>query len=178
MTIPVTEVPIAPIHRVAKELVASSGFLLARLGFGFKAKAIATFEQAGFEIYDYSVLAILAEGARETQATIADVLALDPSRLVALLDSLEDRALIVRQRDPQDRRRHVVSITTAGKRQLSRLREMVKELEDAFLAPLDPESRKTFHDLLSTLAAHNDPRCASLAAEASPSKESDSAKPS
>src|SRR2546428_6296599 len=116
MATPVTEIPARPIHRVAKELAASSGFLLARLGFGFKAKTIAKLEQAGFEIYDYSVLAILAEGSRETQATIADVLALDPSRLVALLDSLEERALIVRQRDPHDRRRHAVSITAAGKR--------------------------------------------------------------
>jgi DNA-binding MarR family transcriptional regulator len=147
-------------HLVAKELLASSGLLLARLGFGFKAKAIAKLEQAGFEIYDYSVLAILAEGSRETQATIADVLTLDPSRLVALLDSLEERALIVRQRDPHDRRRHVVSITAAGKRQLSRLRELIKELDDAFFAPLDPETRKTFHDVLAELAAHNDPRCA------------------
>jgi MarR family transcriptional regulator, lower aerobic nicotinate degradation pathway regulator len=160
MTIQSTEIPTRPIHRVAKELVASSGFLLARLGFGFKAKTIATFETAGFEIYDYSVLAILAEGARETQATIADALTLDPSRLVALLDSLEERGLIVRQRDPQDRRRHTVTITAAGERQLSRLRTMVRELEDEFLAPLDRETRKTFHELLLQLAAHNDPRCA------------------
>jgi DNA-binding MarR family transcriptional regulator len=163
MTTPATELPARPIHLVAKELVASSGFLLARLGFGFKAKAIAKLEQAGFEIYDYSVLAILAEGSRETQATIADVLTLDPSRLVALLDSLEERALIARQRDPHDRRRHVVSITAAGKRQLARLREMIKELEDAFFAPLDPQSRKAFHDVLARLAAHNDPRCAFVA---------------
>ena len=110
MAVPVTEIPAGPIHRLAKELVASSGFLLARLGFGFKAKAIARFEQAGFEIYDYSVLAILAEGSRETQGTIAHALTLDPSRMVALLDRLEQRELIVRQRDPLDRRRHVVSI--------------------------------------------------------------------
>jgi DNA-binding MarR family transcriptional regulator len=160
MTVQTAETPTRPIHRVAKELVASSGFLLARLGFGFKAKTIAKFETAGFEIYDYSVLAILAEGARETQATIADALTLDPSRLVALLDSLEERRLINRQRDPQDRRRHTVTITAAGERQLSRLRTMVKELEDEFLAPLDPGTRKTFHDLLLRLAAHNDPRCA------------------
>jgi len=174
MTTPATELPAPPIHRVAKELVASSGFLLARLGFAFKAKTMAKFEQAGFEIYDYSVLAILAEGSRENQSTIADVLTLDPSRLVALLDSLEERGLIMRQRDPQDRRRHVVSITAAGKRQLSRLREMVKELEDAFLAPLDPETRKTLHGLLSELACYNDPRCA-FRSEVSPSEKSNSA---
>ena len=159
---------------LAKELVASSGFLLARLGFGFKAKAIARFEQAGFEIYDYSVLAILAENTQETQASIASMLVVDPSRLVALLDSLEERDLIVRQRDPQDRRRHLVSITAAGKRQLSRLREMVKELEDGFLAPLDPESRKTFQDLLSQLAAYHDPRCAFSSAQAPAPASSDS----
>src|SRR6266540_1537743 len=157
MATPATELPAHPIHRVAKELVASSGFLLARLGFGFKAKTIAKLEQAGFEIYDYSVLAILAEGSSETQATIADALALDPSRLVALLDSLEERGLIARQRDPQDRRRHLVSITETGRRELSRLRSAIRKLEEEFLAPLDAESRKTLHGLLLQLAAVHDP---------------------
>jgi DNA-binding MarR family transcriptional regulator len=150
-----------PIHRVAKELLASSGFLLARMGMGFKLKAMAKFEQAGFELYDYSVLAILAEGSRETQATIADAITVDPSRLVALLDSLEERGLIGRQRDPQDRRRHVVSITATGKKELARLREMTQQLEEKFFAPLDAESRKTLQELLLRLAEHNDPRCAS-----------------
>jgi DNA-binding MarR family transcriptional regulator len=157
----VTEIAPRPVKRIAKELVASNGFLLARLGMGFKMKAIALFEQEGFELYDYSVLALLAEGATETQATIADALALDPSRLVALLDSLEERGLVGRQRDPQDRRRHLVSITTPGKRELGRLRGMIKELEQEFLAPLDAADRKALHELLLRLACHNDPRCAS-----------------
>ncbi len=155
-----TETLSRPIQRVAKELVASSGFLLARLGLGFKTHALAKLEQAGFDAYHYSVLAILGEGSRETQATIADALGLDPSRLVALLDSLEARGLIARQRDPHDRRRHVVSITADGKRQLLRLRRIVKEVEDEFFAPLDPKSRETFHTQLLQLAVHHDPRCA------------------
>ena len=159
MTATTTEIPPRPVHRVAKELVASSGFLLARLGLAFKTKALERIEQEGFDAHHYSVLAILREGARETQATIADALAVDPSRLVALLDSLEERDLIARQRDPHDRRRHVVSITPAGKRQLQRLRTIAKQLEDEFFAPLDPEEREAFHQLLLRLASKHDPRC-------------------
>ena len=160
MTLPGTETPIRPLNRVAKELVKSNGFLLARLGLMFKAGAIARMEQAGFELYDYSVLALLAEGTRETQATIADALSLDPSRLVALLDSLEERGMIGRQRDPQDRRRHVVSITDAGQGELGRLRVMMKEYEDQFFGAMSTDERKALHELLSKLATCNDPRCA------------------
>jgi MarR family transcriptional regulator, lower aerobic nicotinate degradation pathway regulator len=145
---------------VAKELAASSGFLMARLGFAFKAKAIAALGQADCEVYDYSVLAIVAEGVPETQATIAAVLGVDPSRLVALLDSLERRGLVVRERDVHDRRRHVVRITPAGERQLRRLRELAQEIEDEFLAPLDADDRQRLHELLLRLAAVHDPGCA------------------
>ena len=37
---------------------------------------------------------------------------------------------------------------------------MTKRVEDEFFAPLDPKSRKPFHELLLALAAQNDPRCA------------------
>src|SRR2546423_1807550 len=53
-----TETQARPIPRVAKELVASSGFLLARLGLAFKTKALARIEDEGFDTHDYGVLAI------------------------------------------------------------------------------------------------------------------------
>ena len=154
-----TDTSLRPVNRIAQELAESSGFLLARLGVGFKTKAIAAAEEAGFELYDYSVLAILAEGARETQGTIAGVLGVDPSRLVALLDSLEERGLILRQRDPHDRRRHVVSITPAGTRELGKIRTLIRNIQDEYFSTLSDDEQKTFHKLLIQLAVANDPGC-------------------
>ena len=158
----VTVDPPRPVQLIANELAHSSGYLLARLGLAFKAQATARAEESGFELYDYSLLAILGEGARETQATIADALMVDPSRLVALLDSLEQRGMVVRQRDPLDRRRHVVSITDAGRTELARIRAIVRQLEEEFFAPLDAASREALHPLLVQLAVQNDPRCCPL----------------
>jgi DNA-binding MarR family transcriptional regulator len=143
-----------------EELLESTAFLLGRLGFACKGRAIDEFEVLGFSPYHYSVLALLSEGERETQGTIADALGVDRSQLVGLLDGLEERGLIERHRDPNDRRRHVVKLSPAGKGQLAEFRSTIKRVEEEILAPLDPESRETLHRLLLRLAGHLDPRYA------------------
>ena len=140
------------------ELVSSPVIVLGRMGFEVKRRAIEALEGAGSNLYDYSVLALLAEGASETQASIADTLKLDRSQLVGLLDSLEEGGLIERRRDPKDRRRHSVILTGDGKRQLGRLRTIVKQLEDDFLAPLDADERYQLYRLLFRVAAYHDAR--------------------
>jgi DNA-binding MarR family transcriptional regulator len=141
-----------------QELLASTVFLLARLGFAIKARALEEFERAGFSMYHYSVLAVLSEETRASQATVADALQIDRSQLVGVLDELEERGLVERRRDPEDRRRHTVSLTAEGRRQLVRLRSIVKRLEDSFLAPLDEPSRAALHDALLKVAGAHDCR--------------------
>jgi DNA-binding MarR family transcriptional regulator len=153
-----TEQTLSREHQIPEELLGSTLFLLARLGYALKARLVEEFEQAGFNLYQYGVLATLYEGECGTQAMIADALHLDRSQLVGVLDELEERGLVERQRDPNDRRRHAVSLTSEGKRELVKLRKLVKGIEEAVLEPLDQRSRDSLHKGLLTLAVHNDPR--------------------
>ena len=141
-------------------LVSSTPHLMKRLAMLQKDRAGAAFEETGLSPYHYAVLALLEEEPPETQAMIADALGYDRSHIVRLLDELEERELVVRKRDPDDRRRHVVKLTADGRAMLRRLRAVVRRLEDDFLAPLDADQRAQLKQLLGTLASHHDPRCA------------------
>ena len=140
------------------ELVCSTSYLLKRLGWAIKDRSLEAFEAAGESPYHFSVLAVLAESPRETQATIADSLGFDRSWLVGLLDELEEAGLIERKRDPADRRRHLVSLKPAGTKKLEELRAISRGIEEEFLGGLEPAQRKQLHALLRQVAAHNDPR--------------------
>jgi DNA-binding MarR family transcriptional regulator len=141
-----------------EELRACTGFLLARVGIATKLAAMEEFERAGFNPYAYGVLAVLAEGAKETQATIADTLDLDRSQLVGILDELEEQGLVERRRDQTDRRRHMVNITPAGEKQIVKMRAMIKGLEDSMFGALSSEERASLQDCLQRIAATNDER--------------------
>jgi DNA-binding MarR family transcriptional regulator len=143
-----------------RELRASPSFLLKRLGFLVKDRTLQAFDGTGLNPYHHAVLALLEEDPAETQGMIADALGYDRSHLVGMLDELEEQGMIERRRDPSDRRRHLVTLTSDGKQALARLRKIAKGVEEDFFAPLDASERKTLTALLLKLAAHHDVRAA------------------
>ena len=155
---------VSPTARLPEELVASSAFLLKRLGFAAKDQALKAYEETGLHPYHHAVLAVLDEGSRETQGAIADALGYDRGQLVGLLDELEGQGLVERKRDPADRRRHIVRMTPEGKRTLVKLRALARRLEDDLLQPLDAKEREQLHALMLRLAQRHLPPCAPPAA--------------
>lgn len=93
-------------------------------------------------------LMILRDHGAITQGALGETLRLDPANLVGLLNELEERALLDRRRDPEDRRRHIVELTSEGSSVLARAEQALAAVQDDVLAGLDDEERCTLHELL------------------------------
>jgi MarR family transcriptional regulator, lower aerobic nicotinate degradation pathway regulator len=164
MTVTNSETPTPTLPRFPEELVASTAFLLKKLGMSTKEQAMEAYGRTGLSPYHHAILVLLDEGTRETQGAIADALGYDRGQLVGLLDELEEQGLVERRRDKSDRRRHLVRLTPEGKRVLGRLRALSRRLEDELLVPLSESEREQLHGLLLRLAEHHLPHCARVAA--------------
>jgi DNA-binding MarR family transcriptional regulator len=55
-------------------------------------------------MWGYVVLTVLAEQPVRTQAALAQSIGADKSRIIGVLDELQERGLIQRRADPADRR--------------------------------------------------------------------------
>jgi DNA-binding MarR family transcriptional regulator len=114
-----------------------------------------------------AVLSILRDEPA-TQQALAESTNTDPTKLVGVLNDLERWALILRRRDPDDRRRHIVEISACGRGRLAEVDRLVAASDEHLLAALDPGQREALRGLLATMAtaARVPTDCPSLAAVA------------
>jgi DNA-binding MarR family transcriptional regulator len=102
-------------------------------------------------MWGYIVLTALVEQPVRTQAALATAIHADKSRIISVLDDLQERGLIHRQPDETDRRVHLLSLTSAGDR-LRRLVEAgIRREEEEVLAMLPPGDREPFLRSLKAL---------------------------
>ncbi|MFF4621804.1 MarR family winged helix-turn-helix transcriptional regulator [Nonomuraea jabiensis] len=111
--------------------------------------------QAGVRRYHYSLLAALEEYGPASQAALGRRTGIDRSDMVAIVNDLAERQLVERAPDPDDRRRNIITITAAGRSQLTHLDRVLAAAQDEFLAPLPAADRRNLIDLLTRLAAHH-----------------------
>ena len=71
---------------------------------------------APFDIHarDLGVLLAIDRCESASQQQVAEILGVDRTTMVAIIDALEAKGIIVRRPDPEDRRRNVVELTQAG----------------------------------------------------------------
>jgi DNA-binding MarR family transcriptional regulator len=83
------------------------------------------------------------------QQGLAEMLMLDANNCVLLLNELDEAGYVERRRDPEDRRRHIVEITDAGREALAEGERRLEDLEDEVLGHLSAAERRQLHGLLA-----------------------------
>src|SRR3954453_7578128 len=136
---------------VIDERRSSPGLLLALLGQDAMRRLRDAHTAHDLMPRQFQLLGLLDDDGPMGQRELGQAMATDPSILVTLLNPLETDGYISRTRDPADRRRHVVTLTDAGRRQLERAAEAQREAEDAIFAGLSADQRDQLRDLLIAL---------------------------
>jgi DNA-binding MarR family transcriptional regulator len=119
--------------------------LLSRLA---KAVIRAADEEAlGMKYRSYAGLTLLRDGA-QTQKDMCHAMHLDPNNCVLLLNEMEAAGHVRRVRDLEDRRRHIVELTPAGKKALAHAERAMEDLEGDVLGALSVDERAQLRELL------------------------------
>jgi DNA-binding MarR family transcriptional regulator len=100
----------------------------------------------------FQILGLLHDHGGLAQGELVKEMGVAPSIMVTLLNPLEADGLVTRERDPGDRRRHLVTLTAAGEKQLASASRAQKETEDALFASLDADQREQLRGLLLALS--------------------------
>jgi DNA-binding MarR family transcriptional regulator len=130
-----------------------SAFLLAQLGAHAAARFAARIAALDLTPAQAGLLRLIAWEPGQSQQAVARQLGTPASRLVLLVDGLEERGLIERRRKPDDRRHHALHLTGDGVEFMRRLGQLGAAHEDDILAALDATQRAQLHELLGVVAA-------------------------
>ncbi len=104
-------------------------------------------------MWAYAVLLGLGTKPVRTQAALADAIGADRTRIIAILDDLQDRGLITREPDPADRRARLVALTNTGKQLRDSVQGSIQRREERLLTTLKTSDRIGFLNALQQLSA-------------------------
>src|SRR5258708_3164333 len=105
-------------------------------------------ELLGMRLKSYLVLSYVRDHPGTTQQELERAMLMDANGTVILLNELEAARYSVRRRDPDDRRRHIVELTPAGRHAIERADKARETIEEDVLATLTPQERETFRNLV------------------------------
>ena len=103
-------------------------------------------------MWGYSVLLALDRSAIRTQAALAEAIGADKTRIIAILDELQQDGLIERVPDPEDRRARLLEITREGRRRKDAVQAAIQTGEERWLGTLSAGDRATFLRVLQELS--------------------------
>jgi DNA-binding MarR family transcriptional regulator len=127
-------------------------YLLVQLGFHVAGRFRERLAPLGLEPRHFGMLTRLAANEGRSQQALGELMGLNPTRMVFLVDELEERGLAERRRNPADRRSHALYLTEAGRAKLREAMQASAGHERQIGSSLGDEERRQLTALLRRLA--------------------------
>jgi DNA-binding MarR family transcriptional regulator len=129
-------------------------FLLSQVGIHASKRFAERIAAVGLTPPLFRVLNLVAAAEGRSQQAIAAAIEIPPSRMVALVDELEQRGLVERRPDDKDRRVRLLFLTAEGKRCLARGREIATRHEQELTKGMKAADRKLLVSMLQQIVDH------------------------
>jgi DNA-binding MarR family transcriptional regulator len=110
------------------------------------------FEEAGLTPTQWAALAMLAEEGAASQNALGRMTAMDPATIQGVIRRLEERGLITREPDPDDKRRTKLRLSEEGEGVVRQVTALGMRVTERTLEPLDAEDRRNFLEMLAKLS--------------------------
>lgn len=137
----------------------SYGVLPGLIGYNIRRAQVAVFTDFADSLKEvditpgqFGVLVLISENSGLNQTRLGKGLGVDRSTVVAVIDRLEERGLVVRTPAPSDRRSYALQLSPGGRDLLARAKDLIADHEDRISAPLSEQERKTLRTLLGKLS--------------------------
>jgi DNA-binding MarR family transcriptional regulator len=112
------------------------GYLLKHAEARYAKLTTAAFAPLGLSPREWAALSCLDEQYGRSQREVAELLGVDRTTMVALVDELETKGWVRRHPQPGDRRKNTVSLTEQGRDLMQRGGSVMDDCERQFLATL------------------------------------------
>lgn len=147
---------LGPVSALAGELTQYTTFILHKMA----ERAMYIFDRVlseyGISVRHCSILVVLDERGPMRQVDLSDLTGYDRNAITSLVDDLEARDLVRRERDPDDRRAYAVTPTEAGHTLLETVVPLLHDTEKRMLEPLSQEERDRLDSLLTHILKQSD----------------------
>ena len=110
----------------------------------------------GATLQIWRVLAALREQDGQRMGDLSSTTSIDVSTLTRLVDNMEKKGLVARQRDPEDARAVVLNVTPAGRRLTVRILPIAERYEKVALQGFDPAEAEQLKAALRRLYTNMD----------------------
>ncbi|MBC2769055.1 MarR family winged helix-turn-helix transcriptional regulator [Pusillimonas minor] len=131
------------------------GFLVRRLNQIHYAMFFEECTEGSITPVQYGILTVLSQNPWLDQTTIGYELGLDRTTSADVIKRLEDKGLLERRVNPQDKRSRQANITPAGLELMVSLKDSMARAQQRLIEPLSPSNRKLFLSLLTELVEAN-----------------------